>query len=283
MNCVSLSDKYILGMEEHEDGGLHAHCVLWRSKRFDVKRATYFDVFGQHPNIVKVHPGKTSVGNRIKYCKKDGDWTGTLDEPAERVDADTVYAEALRIKDKKKANAHIREYCPRDYFVHSRAIDYRLESDWKEVPELYVSPWELADFRVPAELREWLEEILSERPRSRTLAITGPSRTGKTCLARALGPRHMYMGQNFCLEAWDAEAKYLILDDIGVKDLPSWKGLIGCQEEYVITDKYCRKKRVKGMPCIWIGNSVPLFPDPADQEWWDANTIQCTVDRSLFM
>lgn len=57
------------------------------------------------------------------------------------------------------------------------------------------------------------------------------------------------------LSTWDSEAEYLILDDIEWEYLPNKKPLLFCQKEFVLTDKYRKKKTVKwGKPSIYICN-----------------------------
>jgi hypothetical protein len=68
----------------------------------------------------------------------------------------------------------------------------------------------------------------------------------------------MYFNGLFNIDGWNREASYIILDDINIKFFPHWKCFIGCQREFVLTDKYRGKQTLKwGKPCIWIGNDDP--------------------------
>lgn len=97
-NC----DKYVIGKEQHKDGGTHYHVYLHFPKKLNVKNPRYFDLAVDDPapqsllNKYQGDPTMTSLLNRtiyhpnikrfggkradpeidrwISYCKKEGNW-----------------------------------------------------------------------------------------------------------------------------------------------------------------------------------------------------------------
>lgn len=105
--------------------------------------------------------------------------------------------------------------------------------------------------------------------RRQSLIIWGPSRTGKTVWARSLG-RQIYMNGHLNIDKYDDEADYAIFDDIsgGFQFFPSYKGWLGCQEEFECTDKYRAKTTIYwGRPTIMCMNSDPLADPHVDVAW----------------
>lgn len=68
--------RYVIGEEDHLDGGKHFHCFLHWGKKLDSRRVDYFDVkvltYNYHPNIKGVKRG-TDL-EVIEYCMKDQDY-----------------------------------------------------------------------------------------------------------------------------------------------------------------------------------------------------------------
>jgi len=62
----------------------------------------------------------------------------------------------------------------------------------------------------------------------------------------------------FNLDDWNANAQYMILDDMEFEFIPARKPLFFAQKDFVLTDKYRKKKTVKfGKPVIYLCNNVP--------------------------
>jgi len=56
--------------EKHKDGSPHLHAVVKFQNKVDIKKETYFDINGFHPNIQTTK----NINASIQYCKKDGDY-----------------------------------------------------------------------------------------------------------------------------------------------------------------------------------------------------------------
>lgn len=122
-----------------------------------------------------------------------------------------------------------------------------------------------------------------DRPKS--LILCGPSRLGKTEWARSLG-RHMYFNGMLNLDDWDDDAKYIILDDFSpdvAKYLPMWKSFFGAQRQFVLTDKYRKKRTVRfGKPLLWLCNECPRLDDHNAREWLKENSVTVWVNNKLY-
>ncbi len=67
------------------------------------------------------------------------------------------------------------------------------------------------------------------------------------------------------------DAEYAVFDDIsgGFKFFPNYKGWLGCQAEFTVTDKYRAKRKFKwGKPSIMLMNSNPADDPHVDYEWF---------------
>jgi len=114
--------------------------------------------------------------------------------------------------------------------------------------------------------------------------LIGDTRTGKTTWARSLDT-HMYMHGMFNLENWDDQAKILILDDIDWKFLPAKKQLLGGQSNFVLSDKYRRKRNVTGgHPTIYLMNRDnwnEIEKDPI-LNWIEGNSVIFFLTNKLY-
>jgi len=109
------------------------------------------------------------------------------------------------------------------------------------------------------------------------VVIWGPTRTGKTTLARSLG-NHIFFGGLFSGGAAMAglrDAEYAVFDDIrgGIKFFPGFKDWLGCQSNFMVKQLYREPVLIKwGRPAIWLSNSDPRCElSPEDVEWMEGN------------
>jgi hypothetical protein len=110
----------------------------------------------------------------------------------------------------------------------------------------------------------------------------GPTRTGKTILARSLG-RHSYFNNTFNLDTFDNDCEYAVFDDIsgGLKSIP-YKQWLGGQLQFTTSDKYRRKKDIIwGRPSIYIANDNPLLERGIDRCWLVGNTTIVEISSTL--
>lgn len=93
------------------------------------------------------------------------------------------------------------------------------------------------------------------------------------------------MSGGFMLDLWDDEAEYLVLDDFqDWSKFYMFKQFFGGQEEFIVTDKYRKKRNVKwGRPCIVLSNLYPKWFDEQDGAWMVENVITCNVQNKLYL
>ena len=72
----------------------------------------------------------------------------------------------------------------------------------------------------------------------------------------------MYWHSYFNINDFDENADYAVFDDIagGFQFFPNYKGWLGAQKTFTVTDKYRAKKRIDwGKPCIMLMNEDPTI------------------------
>lgn len=118
--------------------------------------------------------------------------------------------------------------------------------------------------------------------------LVGPSKTGKTAWARSLG-RHMHFRENFNIDKWDADADYVIFDDLPMDKVPGWKVWLGSMGEMDLYDRYRAKRTVVWGPkkcCIILCNNGVdwRYSDiwAKEREWCEANVEVFEVINKLF-
>jgi hypothetical protein len=145
-------DEYCIGLERHENGGLHLHCYLHWAEAFRSRDTRCFDFRGNHPNI----QNPRNRNKVISYCCKDGDFLSNCETRTDK----RKYGEIL------KGSNNVTEFIdavennyPRDFVLyHKRIRTFGLER-WPEKPEQYTSPY--TEFKnVPTSLDEWVREEL---------------------------------------------------------------------------------------------------------------------------
>ena len=182
---------YRLGREFHQDGGTHFHCFVSWPKRVSFRNERALDFASSHPNI---KPIPRSPWLAFDYAGKDDD---IIHEHGERPrepravsnGRDGVFGDALSAETKDDFHERLRSGAPRDYVLYFGAISDFADRHFATPPAPYTSPRFTGNglHRV----YDWFEQsgIRGERGggRVKSLALWGPSRTGKTLWARSLG------------------------------------------------------------------------------------------------
>lgn len=115
------------------------------------------------------------------------------------------------------------------------------------------------------------------QPRPKCLCLIGPTRLGKTLVARSFG-RHSYFHGNWNIYQYDDDALYNVFDDIkGQLDGFDFTSFMGAQTDISVTDKYHHKKTyANGKPAIYLSNKDPLMTRKGreNRDWILGN---CTI------
>jgi len=99
----------------------------------------------------------------------------------------------------------------------------------------------------------------------------------------------------FNVDVWDAEAKYIVIDDISFDFMGgARKALWGAQREFTVTGKYRKNRSVRwGKPMIFCCNpandfrfmvdkkGVPLL-DNSERDWYIANSVIVPIVNRMY-
>lgn len=248
--------------ELHQDGDPHFHLLLVYDKPLRVKRIDYWDYKDVHPN------NQTQIRNMLdvwNYVNKDGMEVikdGTLIQPPAA--KPKKWGEILQTATNSSEFMELaRLHQPRDFILQYDKLQQTAVELFRPPATTYETPAGY-QFHLPAALQNYLETEFVNADRPKTLVLVGPSRLGKTVWARSLGT-HNYMNSLFSLDEFDESRDYLILDDIDFDYIPGRKAFFFAQNEFILTDKYRKKKKVRwGKPTLYLCNTEPDWEKSRD-------------------
>jgi len=278
---------WAIGKENHQNGGVHYHVLLKYEQRIDIRDQRFYDVAGHHPNIQTVRSAK----HTLRYVTKEGD---TLVHNFEVVrDEDVFEAVMDEITTKTNATAAIKGVIERTgtkglrmYNQIQGYVDRMMKPTALQNPMMnYPMDFPGVNDQLGQILLNFLVDV-AEGPNMRgnrkSLWLYGPSRMGKTILARSLST-HWYMMGAWNVDAYDDQADYGVLDDIAWESLSRYyKGMLGIQMDVTVTDKYKKKSIIThGRPVIVLSNALPTFT-VEEATWLDANVVFMAILNKLY-
>ncbi len=272
-----LPEKLITCRETHANGGVHYHAVLQFATRQDFRDERRFDWQEHHPNIVVARAPKRAV----EYVAKDGDYINVGFNIERTLDVFEVLNE--EIQSSANATEAIRNTIARTgtrglrlYNQIAAYTDRMMRATAKYDPLLaYPRDFRILDPLLLGYIAAFINDFQAgagPRGNRKSLWMHGPSRLGKTMLARSLGT-HWYMGGGWNVDNFDDTAEYGVLDDLTWDQLKyNYKGMLGLQLDVVVTDKYKKKSNIRGgRPVIVLTN---VLPDFTAEEWaWLATNV----------
>lgn len=287
--------RCVVGREEHADGGIHYHAVLEFRDKFQSRNKYIFDFEGCHPNIARPR----SVKDVIAYTIKDGDYVNqgfAIGEIQSLVSlcrdaaaAQTTVANAVVAVVTLAGDRGLRSIS-----MIERFLQLIMKEKTKYEP-LRAYPDDFKRLDIDGIPYRWMDPVErfsigiafpaargTRDEHSKSLWLYGPSRMGKTQLARSLGT-HWYMMSQWNAERLDSTAQYGVMDDIPWESMKfNYKGMLGLQIDVTVTDKY-RKKTVYdgGIPVIVLSNELPDFT-PEERNWLDANVEFVYINEEVF-
>lgn len=285
---VPAPEAWAVGEEEHQDGGKHFHAIVRYAQRVDIRDARFWDVDGFHPNVQSARAWKQV----LQYCIKGGDYIEDGFEVAvarpdiftvvqEEIARDGTVTECITAIMARTGTAGLRLYNQIQGYVERVKKPTALHQAIKYYPDDFVA----VDDALGGHILKFILDIAQGaglRGDRKSLWIYGPSRMGKTVLARSLGS-HWYMMGSWNVECYDDNADYGVLDDLEWDTLKRYyKGMLGCQMDVTVTDKYKKKSVIKGgRPVIILTNELPTFT-VAEAGWLEANVAFHYVGTKLF-
>jgi len=279
--------KIVVCKEEHQDGGVHYHALLEFEDKLRTTNQRYFDFMDVHPNIQQ----PTNVKDVFEYITKEDDWINegwfeeskTITSIVQEVATDTTlsHEQAVAKVIAEGGDKALRIFNQIDGYM--KVIRKPSASHQPKQPmatfRMYMgTTWydSIRKFQLDIELG------CGPRGNRKSLWLHGPTRMGKTMLARSIGV-HWYMNGMWNVDSFDDSAAYGVLDDIPWENMKGFfKGIMGLQQDVTVTDKYRRKSTIKhGKPCIMITNVLPDFTQE-ELEWLNENVNFCGVFAKCF-
>jgi len=285
-DLVPTPERWAIGEEEHADGGRHYHVLLGYANRFDLTNQRFFDYNGHHPNIQAAR-APTQV---LNYVTKDDPeplvhgWIMRAREEdiftvvAEEIDQGTNATAVIQAIMTRLGTRGLRLYNQISNYVDRTMRQSAVHLPMNIYPDNFV-----VDDHLGGKILDFMLSMNGEGRRGRkSLWMYGSSRLGKTVLARSLGS-HWYMNGAWNVDCYDDRAQYGVLDDIAWESLNRYyKGIMGCQLDVTVTDKYKKKSVIRGgKPVIILSNELPTFT-VAEAAWLEANVVFHFVSEPLY-
>lgn len=277
-------------VEQHADGGTHYHAVVCCPRPVNIRNARHWDYNDHHANV---QPIKSKAAAR-KYLEKGGDYidggeisllsNNGRSNGSNEGSPNKRYRDALEAENELEFLERIKRGCTRDWVLQESTIRSFAQRHYSTGGS-YQSRYCLTDFRPCESILSYIQLNLTRprdaRGRPKSLALVGPSRTGKTELARCIGP-HIYLNSYYALSEMITHewADYIIFDDIPWERIPAPKALLGCQSDFVLTDKYHKKISIKN----WSKPAIVLWNEDMDpRSTWSEDTTNWAKKNIIFI
>lgn len=280
---------WAIGREQHADGGIHYHALLRYGGRVNIRDQRFWDINGHHPNIQAARSRKRV----LEYVTKDGDtlingFDGVFGKEEDIFDVlqDEIVGNTNTTTVIKKTIERTGTKGLRMYNQIAGYTDRVMKPSAKH-ENIMEYPADFPNIQADLEgiINKFLDDVLQGpnfRGDRKSLWIYGPSRLGKTMLARSLGV-HWYMNSAWNVDAYDDDAEYGVLDDIPWESMQRYyKGILGCQMDVTVTDKYKKKSIIAhGRPVIVLTNELPTF-SVAEAAWLETNVVFHFINNKLY-
>ncbi len=238
------TDRFSIGKELHQDGGVHWHAYF--EQEVDTVDCRYFDFLGVHPNW------KTGVYARhVKYTQKFGEF---IQEGCEgKVDH---FAEAFKKRKSGEAIEYLYEHEPKHMAINGHNIERNVRRRLDAAKFEYRPYYGPYQFQAPA---DWDCD-------TQTLLITGEVGIGKTQWARYYAEHHG--GYFYCKDSLECMKHYkgeswIIYDDIkvGKYNFDCWAGVFDVADGGSISQRYADIQIKPGVKKIWLQNPTVQIKD----------------------
>lgn len=270
-------EKCLVAKEKHSDGATHYHCFLAYPKKKDLRNQFIFDCFDLHPNIQATR----SVKHVLKYVTKEGDFLANFEVHLKLAVKDIL----SRAKDENE----FIDLCLENYNMKFAAGFSNVMKLYhkKNKEKIVCDPlYPMESFKITnIDLLCAISAVTCHQKdgrRTKSIWLSGPSRYGKSGLARSLG-QHAYMQNLWNQDCLTDEADYLVLDDLSWESWKfQYKSVLGCQRNVNFTGKYRPlKKMYYNMPCIVITNTLPIF-NLEELDWLSVNCTFIEINSRLY-
>lgn len=160
-------EQYVVGLEQHEDGGYHIHAFLKYAERVNSRDPRVFDVDGFHPKIII----PTKYRNCARYCagltresrRKPGaiDYLTNIPADTFATNETETYASIINGSSSKSLFLQgVQQRFPRDFVLNLKRLEYAASYLWGEERGEEYTPL-FTQFAEPTDLTEWREHYLT--------------------------------------------------------------------------------------------------------------------------
>lgn len=293
------------GQEKHKDGNPHYHVVIRFPKRVHWSDARSHLVLEDDTGAVKIRglergqSRESFLEGTQAYCEKD-------ENPfmfGKRIELDSgregdrkrKYREVDEEEDYETAKRKLREFDPyRFIFSYGNVVLY-LDSEKKRkvcARDGWIGhrSW-FRKWKVPSVMEKWrMENVENRGPgRASSLVLVGKGKTGKTSWAKSFGTP-MVMSKRWNLKNYGVGCSHIVVNDVkpgafGPSGDSYWREVLGCQESFDATDRYCGTVRLDwNIPCIWTCNwdQDPRRSEEIRSYMEDVGVVVVEVDEPLF-
>jgi len=256
--------KWMLGEEEHADGGRHIHAYFEFSKKLNLKTQDCFDVnTGEnqyHPNIKSVSRGKANIEKVLKYIQKEDPCVLT------NIDPTLTWAEIKdQASDAEEYLTLVEKHYPRD-----AALAWDRLKSYAEQRYNGEDPNTLNDFEAH---EGWVcpDDLLNlEVNALKSLVVIGPAGCGKTTWAKTFAKKPiLFISHMDGLRKLTKKHQSIIFDDMDFKHYPlqAQKHLLDQENPREIHIRYRTAVIPAGMQKIFTANSYPFYEEREDEHY----------------
>jgi len=251
------SFEYSVGLELHEDGGVHFHALLAFKDKLDTRDVTIFDIPDPdrrvpdfHPNIKPVKRGKKHFDAAHEYVEKDGDFICTFPhkltwgEILEKASCGTEYLQL------------VKDNYPKEYCLNLQRLEYVAQRTYGLDLNTILDTWRPhSSYTVPATL---CHVVL---PSERSLVLVGAPGIGKTTWAKSVIPKPaLFVRHLDSLRNLRDDHRAIIFDDLEFAHLPvsTQKFLVDLENVGEIHVRYGVARIPARLPRIFTANDYPF-------------------------
>lgn len=251
------SFEYAVGLELHEDGGVHFHALLSFKDKLDTRDVTIFDIPDPerqlpdfHPNISPVKRGKKHFDAAHEYVEKEGNFICTFPHRltwGEILEKASCGVEYLQL---------VKDNYPRDYCLNLQRLEYVAHKTFGADLNTIVDTWlPHSSYTVPDMLRS------VALPSETSLVLVGAPGIGKTTWAKLVIPKPaLFVRHLDSLKNLREDHRGIIFDDLEFAHLPpsTQKFLVDLENIAEIHVRYGVARIPAKLPRIFTANDFPF-------------------------
>lgn len=255
-------DTYVIGEENHADGGRHIHAALTFRRKVDSRDVKIFDIncgedcSDHHPNIKPILRGQANLDRARDYCKKED--VAPLTNVEEKLTWHEIIQHSVNAAD---FLAEVKKHYPRDYCLHLKNYEYSAAKLFPSPTPDTIQTFQWNEVEAPPAWDQIENAIADWLPEAQALLLVGPGGCGKTTWAKMNAPKPaLFVRHLDTLCQLTSEHRSIIFDDMDFQHLPvpTQKYLIDCRDVATIHVRYRTATIPVGVTRIFTSNVYPF-------------------------